>query len=190
VGSQPSNQVVARDGSRCSRCAHAQKAELEKQCREMLLQGTTRPPTSAFSAPVLLVKKGEGSWHLCVSYHCLNKVTIRGKFPIPAVEEMLDKFMRGVEYFTKLDLRASYHQVHMSMEDIKKTVFRTHEGMFGFMVRPFGRSYVPSKFQPMMNEILKPLLRRFVLVFFDDILIYNPSLSEHLRHVHLVLAKL
>jgi hypothetical protein len=78
----------------------------------------------------------------------------------------------------------------MSMEDIKKTVFRTHEGMFGFMVRPFGRSYVPSKFQPMMNEILKPLLRRFVLVFFDDILIYNPSLSEHLRHVHLVLAKL
>lgn len=152
----------------------------------MLRAGLIVPSISPFSSPVLLVKKKDQTWRFCVDFRHLNAITIKNTYPLPVIEELLDE-LSGSTWFSKLDLKAGYHQIRLVEEDEEKTAFKTHQGHFQFRVLPYGVTGGPPTFQAGMNTVLAPLLRHGVLVFMDDILVHSSSYPSHLSLLEQVL---
>ncbi|GJU40872.1 putative nucleotidyltransferase, ribonuclease H [Tanacetum coccineum] len=168
------------------RLAPSEMQELSGQLQELQDKGFIRPSHSPWGAPMLFVKKKDGSFRMCIDYRELNKLTVKNRYPLPRIDDLFDQ-LQGSRFFSKIDLRSGYHQLRVHEDDIPKTAFRTRYGHFEFTVMPFGLTNAPAVFMDLMNRVCKPYLDKFVIVFIDDILIYSKSKEEHEVHLRLVL---
>jgi len=168
------------------RMALVELVELKKQIEELMEKQFIRPSTSPWGAPVLLVKKKDVSSRLCVDYRQLNKMTIKNKYPLPRIDDLMDQ-LHGSLVFSKIDLRSGYHQILVKADDVQKTVFRSRYGHYEYVVMPFGVTNAPTVFMDYMNRIFRPFLDKFVVVFINDILIYSRTQEEHAEQLRLVL---
>ncbi|GJX86944.1 putative reverse transcriptase domain-containing protein [Tanacetum coccineum] len=168
------------------RLAPSEMQELSYQLQELADQGFIRPSTSPWGAPVLFVKKKDGSFRMCIDYRELNKLTVKNRYPLPRIDDLFDQ-LQGSSVYSKIDLRSGYHQLRVKDEDITKTAFRTQYGHYEFQVMPFGLTNAPAVFMDLMNRVCKPYLDKFVIVFIDDILIYSRDKEEHADHLRIIL---
>ncbi|GKB16905.1 putative reverse transcriptase domain-containing protein [Tanacetum coccineum] len=160
--------------------------EFSRQLKELQEKGFIRPSSSPWGAPVLFMKKKDGSFRMCIDYRELNKLTVKNRYPLPRIDDLFDQ-LQGSQFFPKIDLRSGYHQLRVHEDDIPKTVFRTSYGHFEFIVMPFGLTNEPAVFMDLMNRVCRPYLDKFLIVFIDDILIYSKTREEHIEHLRLVL---
>ena len=160
--------------------------ELKEKLQDLLDKGFIRTSASPWGAPVLFVKKKDGSMRLCIDYRELNKVTIRNKYPLPRIDDLFNQ-LQGAQVFSKIDLRSGYHQLRVKEDDIPKTTFQTRYGHYKFLMMPFGLTNAPAVFMDLMNRVFHEYLDRFVIVFIDDILVYSKSQEEHEEHLRMVL---
>ncbi|KAI3784118.1 hypothetical protein L1987_43211 [Smallanthus sonchifolius] len=168
------------------RLAPSELQELSTQLQELLDKCFIRPSSLPWGAPVLFVKKKDGTFRVCIDYRELNIVTIKNRYPLPRIDDLFDQ-LQGSSFYSKIYLRYGYHQLRVRDEDISKTAFRTRYGHYEFMVMPFGLTNAPAVFMDLMNRVCKPYLDQFVIVFIDDILIYSKNKEEHEEHLRLKL---
>ncbi|GKC42454.1 putative reverse transcriptase domain-containing protein [Tanacetum coccineum] len=168
------------------RLAPSEMQELSDQLQELADRGFIRPSTSPWGAPVLFVKKKDGSFRMCIDYRELNKLTVKNRYPLPRIDDLFDQ-LQGSSTYSKIDLRSGYHQLRVRDEDIPKTAFRTRYRHYEFQVMPFGLTNAPAVFMDLMNRVCKPYLDKFVIVFIDDILIYSRNKEEHTYHLRIIL---
>ncbi|GKB34367.1 putative reverse transcriptase domain-containing protein [Tanacetum coccineum] len=168
------------------RLAPSEMKELSEQLQELSDKGLIRPSSSPWGAPVLFVKKKDGSFRMCIDYRELNKLTVKNRYPLPRIDDLFDQ-LQGSSVYSKIDLRSGYHQLRVREEDIPKTAFRTRYGHYEFQVMPFGLTNAPAVFMDLMNRVCKPYLDKFVIVFIDDILIYSKNEKEHEEHLKAIL---
>ncbi|GJX23005.1 putative reverse transcriptase domain-containing protein [Tanacetum coccineum] len=160
--------------------------ELAEQLKELSDKGFIRPSSSPWGAPILFVKKKDGSFRMCIDYRELNKLTVKNRYPLPRIDDLFDQ-LQGSSIYSKIDLRSGYHQLRVREEDIPKTAFRTRYRHYEFQVMPFGLTNAPAVFMDLMNRVCKPYLDKFVIVFIDDILIYSRNEKEHEEHLKTIL---
>ncbi|WRX12993.1 Reverse transcriptase domain - like 10 [Theobroma cacao] len=171
------------------RIAPAELKELKVQLQELVDKGFIHPSISPLGAPVLFVKKKDGTLRLCIDYRQLNRMTIKNKYPLPKIADLFDQ-LHGATVFSTVDLRSGYHQLRIKEQDVPKTAFRTRYDHYEFFVMPFGLTNVPTAFMDLMNKVFHPYLDKFVIVFIDDILVYSRDNDEHANHLRIVLQTL
>jgi ribonuclease HI len=174
-GSAPPNRPVYR-------LSEPALAELRKQLDDLLKRGFIRPSVSPFGAPILFAKKKDGGLRLCVDYRALNLLTVKNRYPLPRIDDLLDR-LSGAKVFSKIDLRSGYHQIRIAPSDVHKTAFRTRYGHFEWNVLPFGLCNAPATFQRLMQDVFRAYLDVFVVVYIDDICVYSKTPSDHVRHL-------
>ncbi|GKD49532.1 putative reverse transcriptase domain-containing protein [Tanacetum coccineum] len=168
------------------RLAPSEMKELSEQLKELSDKGFIRPSSSPWGAPVLFVKKKDGSFRMCIDYQELNKLTVKNRYPLPRIDDLFDQ-LQGSNVYFKIDLRSGYHQLRVRKEDIPKTAFRTRYGHYEFQVMPFGLTNATTVFMDLMNHVCKPFLDKFMIVFINDILIYSKNKKKHEEHLKAVL---
>ena len=148
--------------------------ELKKQLKKLQEQGFIRPSASPWGSPVLFVDKKDGTKRMCVDYRTLNSMTIKNRYPLPRIDDLLDR-LRKAKFFSKIDLRSGYYQMKIRDQDIPQTAFTTRYGLYEFVVVSFGLTNAPAYFMNMMNKVFMEELDKFVVVFIDDILIFSET---------------
>jgi hypothetical protein len=180
---KPGTEPIARTPYRMSTPA---LQELKMKLKELLDLGLIHPSVSSWGAPVIFIRKKDGSSRLCIDYHQLNKAMIKNQYPLPRIDDIFYQ-MKGATVFSKIDLRSGYHKLRIKEDDVPKTAFKTRFGHYELTVLPFGLTKSPGVFMSLMNGVFREYLDTFIQVFIDDILIYSRTMKEHDEHLHLVL---
>ena len=173
---------------RIYRLSAPERAEMERQIRDLLDKGWIRPSSSPYGSPILFVKKKDGGMRMCVDFRMLNKQTVRNNYPLPRIDDLLDR-LEGASIFSCLDMQQAYHQVKLSEQDTAKTAFTTPQGLFEYLVLPFGLTNAPATFQALINDVLGEC-RDFCMAYLDDILVFSKTPEEHLQHLERILSTL